>query len=461
MVPAASLLGNAEKNLVDYMTSTNVNTNDFRLFAQQWTETTYLDESRYDILQRNVPDNTFRILYRDVLRDLKEAHDITIAENPVTAQEMALKNNKLAVIEFLTVYSYSVLVDIFGNVPYSESLDPDAHPNPKYDDAQTIYTDLFARLNAALAKVNATSGSFGDAEFIYGGDMASWQKFGNSLKLRMAITVSDAPGLASLAQTSGEQAVAAGVFTSSDDNAALHYLGTQPNTNPLYKDLVTSGRYDFIAAAPFVDYMNSVNDPRRPFYYIPVGGVFVGGPYAQGGDFADYSSPGDPADPTTPQTILLDPTLPGILIDYTEVEFYQAEAVERGWTVGGTAATHYDNAVTSSILYWGGSAGDAATYLAQPSVNYATAAATWQEKIGNQAWIGYYNRGFEAWTTWRRLDFPAIMAPANAASAAEGEIPKRFTYPVLEQTLNAANYNAAGNAIGGDKLKTHIFWDIH
>ena len=80
VVPAASLLGNAEKNLVDYMTSTNVNTNDFRLFAQQWTETTYLDESRYDVLQRNVPDNTWRILYRDVLRDLKEAHNLTAAE---------------------------------------------------------------------------------------------------------------------------------------------------------------------------------------------------------------------------------------------------------------------------------------------------------------------------------------------------------------------------------------------
>ena len=244
-------------------------------------------------------------------------------------------------------------------------------------------------------------------------------------------------------------------------NAALQYLSTQPNTNPLYEDLVTSGRYDFIAAEPFVNYMNSVNDPRRPFYYIPVGGVFVGGPYAQGGDFADYSSPGDPADPDSPQTKLLDPTLPGILMDYTEVEFYQAEAVERGWNVTGTAESHYNNAVTSSIIYWGGSAGDAATYLAQPSVNYATAAATWQEKIGNQAWIGYYNRGFEAWTTWRRLDFPAITAPSNAASAAEGEIPKRFTYPVLEQTLNGANYSSAASAIGGDKLKTHVFWDIH
>jgi hypothetical protein len=459
-VPAEALLGNAEKNLSDYMTSTNVNTNVFRLFSQQWTETTYLDESRYDILQRNVPDNTWRTLYRDVLRDLQEAQKITSAEGTVTPEEEAVKKNKLAIIEVLNVYTYSVLVDIFGNIPYSEALDAQGHPSPSYDDAETIYADLFARLDAAIANINTDEDSFGSAEFIYGGDMAAWSKFANSLKLRMAITVADAPGLAGTAATAATEAVAAGVFESNADNAAFHYLGAQPNTNPLYEDLVTSGRYDFIAAEPFVDYMNSLNDPRRAAYYIPVGSDYVGGPYAQGGDFFEYSSPGDPSDPSTPQTILLDPTLEGLLLNYTETEFLQAEAVERGWAVGGSAADHYNNAVTSSIVYWGGSDADALAYLAQPSVNYATAAPTWQEKIGNQAWIGYYNRGFEAWTTWRRLDYPQLEAPDNAAAAAEGQIPKRFTYPVLEQTLNGSNYAAASSAIGGDKLATRLFWDV-
>jgi hypothetical protein len=467
-VPAASLFNNAEKNLTDYMSSTNVNTNVFRLFAQHWTETTYLDESKYDILQRNVPDITWRTLYRDVLRDLKEAHDITIAEQTVTPAELAAKNNRLACIEVLTVYTYSVLVDVFGDIPYSEALDALGHPSPKYDDASTIYANLFTRLDAAIDMMDSTKPGF-SSDLIYtadrtghvGGYMPNWIKFANSLKLRMAITVADAPSLATVAQTSAEEAVTAGVFTSNSDNAALAYLPTQPNTNPLYEDLVTSGRYDFIAAEPLVDYMNSTNDPRRPFYFIPVGDgtQFIGGPYAQGGDFADYSSPGDPTG--GPSTVLLDPTLEGILLSYTEVEFYLAEAVERGWSVGGTAQSHYDEAITSSILYWGGSNLDAVAYLLQPSVNYLTAGGTWQEKIGTQAWVAYYNRGFEAWTTWRRLDFPTLVAPANAASAAEGEVPKRFTYPVLEQTLNGSNYASAGSAIGGDKLKTHIFWDVH
>ena len=110
-VPAGSLLGNAEKNLFDQMVSTNVNNNVFRLFAQQWTETTYLDESRYDVLQRNVPDRQWRVLYRDVLRDLKDAYAITNAEAPVNTVEQKTKTNKLAIIELLNVYSYRILID--------------------------------------------------------------------------------------------------------------------------------------------------------------------------------------------------------------------------------------------------------------------------------------------------------------------------------------------------------------
>lgn len=459
-VPAASLFGNAEKNLFDQMVSTNVNNNVFRLFAQHWTETTYINESQYDILNRNIPDTHWRVLYRDVLRDLKEATTIINSETTVTVSEIKSKKNRLAITELLSIYAYSVLVDTFGDIPYTESLQVLEHPTPKYDGAITIYNDLFVRLDAAITLLDSSGSSFGVADFAYQGDVSSWVKFANSLKLRMAITIADVPSLSTLSKTKAEEAVAAGVFMSNLDNASLTYLSVQPNTNPLYQDLVTSGRYDFVAAAPLVDKMNGLNDPRRPFYYVPIAGIFVGCPYAAGGDFVNFSSPGDPAG-SGPYTRLLDPTLESILLDYTEVEFYLAEAVERGYAVGGSAETHYNNAITSSITYWGGSASDASVYLAQPTVAYTTAIGTWKQKIGDQAWIGYYNRGFEAWTSWRRLDFPALLAPSNAVTAAQGQIPKRYTYPVLEQTLNNSNYQSAATAIGGDRLATRIFWDVH
>jgi hypothetical protein len=457
-VPAGALLGNAEKNLFDQMVSTNVNNNVFRLFAQQWTETTYLDESRYDVLQRNVPDRHWRVLYRDVLRDLKDAYDITNAEIPVNTVEQKTKDNKLAIIELLNIYSYSILIDTYGNIPYSKALDPLTNPTPAYDDAKNIYADLFSRLDVAIANLDDTYGSFGGSDFVYQGNVTSWMKFANSLKLRMAITVADEPTMAALSKAKAEEAAAAGVFLSNSDNASITYLATQPNTNPLFEDLVSSERYDFIAAEPLVDKMNALNDPRRGLYYTDVSGVYIGCSYAAGGDFENFSSAGDPAGPG-PYTRLLDPTLEGIILDYTEVEFYLAEAVERGYTVGGTAETHYNNAIESSILYWGGNSGDVTSYLTQPSVAYTTAAGTWKQKIGEQAWLGYYNRGFEAWTSFRRLDYPALTAPSNAATAAEGFVPRRFTYPVLEQTLNGSNYANASSAIGGDRLKTKLFWD--
>ncbi|WP_445722094.1 SusD/RagB family nutrient-binding outer membrane lipoprotein [Flavobacterium sp.] len=459
-VPAGALLGNAQKNLFDQMVSTNVNTNVFRLFAQHWTETTYLDESRYDILQRNVPDRNWRVMYRDILRDLQEAYLVVSDEQTVTAGELKIKNNKLAVIELLNIYSYTILVDTFGNIPYTEALNATDYPNPKYDDAKTIYLDLFLRLENAIADLDDSFDSFGAEDFVYQGDVASWLKFANSLKLRMAITVADEPTMSALSKTKAEEAVTAGVFTSNNDNAKIVYLATQPNTNPLYEDLVSSGRYDFVAAEPLVNKMNSLSDPRRPLYYIDIAGSYIGCPYAAGGDFENYSSAGDPAS-NGPFTRLLEPTLEGLILDYTEVEFYLAEAVERGYAVGGTAETHYNNAITSSILYWGGSMSDVTTYLIQPTVAYTTATGTWKQKIGEQAWIGYYNRGYEAWTSYRRLDFPALVAPANAAAAAENQVPKRFTYPVLEQTLNGSNYNAASTAIGNDKLSTKLFWDVN
>ena len=93
--------------------------------------------------------------------------------------------------------------------------------------------------------------------------------------------------------------------------------------------------------------------------------------------------------------------------------------------------------------------------MAQPSVAYATAAGNWKQKIGTQSWIALYNRGHEAWTTWRRLDYPVLTPPTDANSA----VPLRYTYPVQEQNLNTANYTAAAAAIGGDIVETKLFWD--
>jgi hypothetical protein len=195
--------------------------------------------------------------------------------------------------------------------------------------------------------------------------------------------------------------------------------------------------------------MNELNDPRRPFFFTTIGDKYVGGQYGFLNTYSAFSHVSDK---------IIDPAFEGLLLDYSEVEFLLAEAVERGF-IAGSAADHYNKAVTASITYWGGTAAEAAAYLAQPKVAYATAAPTWKEKIGFQKWIALYNRGWESWVEWRRLDYPKLSPPSGGNVPAGLAIPVRMIYPIVEQTLNGANREAAASAIGGDLASTKLWWD--
>ncbi len=449
--PGETLFTRAELALVDQVTSTDVNLNVFKLFAQYWTETTYTDEANYNIVTRTIPDNTFLEYYvGDVskqggfLKDFKEAARIIDGTVLLATDDPVVKSNKLAIIELLNVYAWQNLVDMFGNIPYSEALDI-SNFAPVYDDAATIYSDLIARINAAQAQLDPASGSFGSADLIYQGDVAKWKKFANSLKFKIGITLSDVNP--TLAKSTVESAILDGVFESSDDDATLIYQSAT-HTNPLYTNIVTSGRDDFVPANTIIDMMNSLNDPRRPQYFTTIGGVYLGGIYGKSSPFTRYSHIA-PA--------ILDPTFHGILLTYDELLFYEAEASARGMVVGGTPAALYSAAITASFEFWGLTTADAADYLAQPGVAYATAPGTFKQKIATQAYIAFYTRGLEAWTEWRRLDYPLLNVPPNHLYS---DIPKRYTYPVNEQTLNNANYTSASAAINGDLQTTKIFWDI-
>ncbi len=451
-VPAEFLFSNAEKNMVDQMVNTSVNLNVFRLFMQQWTETTYTDESNYDVATRTIPDNHWQAIYRDVLRDLKESRKVLATEVYTgTTQEIADKEiertNKGHLIDIMTAYAYSVLVDTFGNVPYTEALDPLDHPLPAYDDAKTIYKDLISKLTIASHGLDTSHGSFDTQDLIYGGDTSQWQKFANSLRLRMAINMDDIDHTYASAQV--VSAVTDGVILTNNDNTDLSYLAAKPNTNPIFVDVISTGRDDFVPTSTIIDKMNALNDPRRAAYFTQIGGIYEGGTPGDSNNFANFSHIG---------TMIVEPTFEGTIMDAAEVEFLLAEAVERGIPIAGTAESHYNAAITASMSYWGVSPVAIAAYLAQPSVAYATATGPWQQKIGEQAYLALYNRGFEAWISWRRLNYPVLIAPADAN---ETEVPTRLTYPAREETLNATNVEAASTAIGGNTLTTHIFWDVN
>lgn len=454
VVGSETLFANALLNLSDLMAHTNVNYNNFRLFVQYWTETIYRDETRYNLNQRSITDRWWAVLYRDVIKNLAES-STRIGSESLPAAEA---KNRMAINEILIVYSYYVLITSFGDVPYTQALDIE-NVQPKYDKAADIFSAISARLDKAITDLDPSAPGYGSSDLLFSGNpnwannpVQGWLKFANSLKMRMGLLVADVdPGKS---RTMVEQA-APNVIMSNEENIKFNYLASPPNTNPVWEDLIQSGRHDYVAAKPFVDTLKAHKDPRLGLYFdtaLTAGNGYVGQNPGSRAAFNDFSGP---------SAKVSDPQSPFFYFDYSEMEFYKAEAVERGYAVGGTAEQHYKNAVIASIEEWGGTAEQAEAYYAQPDVNYMTASGDWKKKIGVQSWIALYNRGYDAWTQWRRLDYPKLNLPFLAEpNFSAGETPQvivRLTYPVVEQNLNKANYEAASASIGKD-WKTQKLW---
>ena len=434
-VSDTQLFVSATNSLIDFVESTNVNVNNFRLYAQYWTQTQYTDEANYEMQNRAIPDYMFSEFYRDILGDLDNA------------KKLVTDAVKIAQIELLSVYAYQMLVDAFGDVPYSEALKAGAEtPNlaPAYDDDATIYADLISRAQAAVSGLSGSGTGYTSDDLIFSGSVAHWKKFGHSLLVKLGSRLVDQNE--ATAKSLIESNYASGI-SSNADNAYFQFESSPPNTNPLWEDLVQSGRQDFIPADTFVNVMNDLTDPRSDKFFDPtslINGAYQGGPYGVSTPFNDNSH--------ISQTLYA-PDFRGVLMDYAEMSFILAEAARRGFSVGGTAAQHYENGITASMSEWGVSSDLTTAYLAQDNVAFATAPGTDHEKIAKQFWIAMYNRGFEGWTVYRLFDSPTLP---NAGTL-DLPVPKRYTYPQSEQTINGANVKAANG--GNDTQQTSIFWD--
>ena len=436
-VPAGALFANATMGFFDYASVQNVNQNNLRLWAQHWTQCTYVDESNFMLDDRDANGATFTRMYVTVIRDCEEARK-ALLDVVASPEEIA---SSTAAIEVMEVLAYMFLVDLFGDVPYTDAL---SETNvPTYDDDASIYADLLARLDVASSDLSGMS-SFGSSDIIYGGDAASWKMAANSLMLRMAIRMIDIDP--ANAKMYGEKAIASGVFASSSDDMRLFYSSAPPHTHPMWETLVQSGRTDYIASNTLGDVMNAHMDPRRASFFQNLDSVgnITAAPHGLQSDYYQFSQPG---------SALEDPTWSHAAVSSVEVEFLLAHAAVAGWAGAGDAATHYDAGVTGSIVEWGGSAADATTYLAQAGVAFDASTAAAQ--IGTEKWVAMYSNASEAYNTVRQYDLTM-----NVADLAQTVTPNRYSYPLTETSLNTANVAAAGAKFGGDDTFAKVFWDL-
>ncbi|HVS97709.1 MAG TPA: SusD/RagB family nutrient-binding outer membrane lipoprotein [Puia sp.] len=421
--------GNITLHIVDYM-------------AQAIIE----DNAQYNFQTAGMPNTQWNTLYESCLNNLKRADSILSTTTPDATNSAATIANRRACVDITAVYAWYVLVTSYGNIPYTQALDPD-NLFPKYDDQHAIYTDLLKRLDNDLSSLTTGAAGFAVSEDLwFHGNIPNWITFANSLKMLMGMTLADVDP--ATAKTVVE-AASPNAITSTAQNCIMQY-GSQPSNNPMYSNFVVAKRNDYVASKPLMDQLLSNADPRLTSYYgkAPASGKYIGAVMGVQTTFSTVSGPSTKDSASN---------LPYVVLDYSEMEFLRAEAVVRGFNVGGTAESHYDEGIRQSIKYWGGADSSVTRYLADPSVAWATAAGTDLQKIALQKWISLYDHPYDEWVDIRRLDYPVLPAPVGAVSG----FPNRLYYPQSEQTVNGANYTQAASAIGTDKVETKLFWDIY
>jgi hypothetical protein len=342
-----------------------------------------------------------------------------------------------------------LLTDLYGDVPYSEA---GTNIVPKYDTQKDVYTGLLSDLTQATTQLDAAKGAI-KGDVVYGGDIAKWKKFANSLKLRIALRIADKEN--DLAKQTIAALNVADLIGSNAETAKFVY-STSPQNNPQQDHFVS--RNDYRISKTIVNKLKTLSDPRLSVYaQLPKDESvtdYVGG--ANGLSNGDANSQGlDKI--SLPGTYFLTPTAPAVIYSYAEVLFNLSEAVARGY-ISGSAETYYKQAITASLNQFGiTNATIIADYLAQPAVVYN--AANYKQSIGDQKWIAFFGQGLDAFAEWRRLDYPQLVA--GPASVLEGKIPVRIFYPGTEQSLNGNNYKAAVANHGADVLTTKLWFDAY
>ena len=419
------------------------------LYTQQLAEGQYPGDSRYETLTSN-----YNFWYTGPIQNLNEIVKINNDEDlKAGAQAFGDNNNQIAVAKIMRAYYLQYITDRWGALPWSEAFQGIAYPQPKFDSQEDLYNFMFTEIEEALSLMNGEAGPLGD--IIFSGDMSRWKMFANTLKMTMALRISDVN--ASLAKTKFEQAVSGGVITSNSDNI-LFTFGTDDGSDNPWEDRFES-RVDYILSNTMAESLRSNLDPRLFKYVEPsrdgsttatnfpgdIDAKYVGAPHGLvNGNVQDYSLP------STKVTGVQDYQSP--IYTSAQVKFALAEAKLKGWNVGsGTTSSLFKEGIEDSMSFWG---------VAQADIDAYTAAHTTStlSEIAYEKWVALYLNGPEAWAEWRRLDMP-VLTPS--ASALDKRIPVRDAYDSSVEDNNPANYAAVVAAQGADDLHTKLWWDVN
>lgn len=439
-VDASFLIGNNAAQLTAKTLRLEVDAYDWNAFPKYWTG------------------------WYESLTDVRSMEDIAITNDNSAMRGAAI---------VLRSWIFQNLTNAYGNIPYSEATQG-ATDNftPVYDDQEDIYKDLIDQLDLA-SELLAEGGSI-EGDILLGGDISKWQKFANSLKLRLLMYAGEkwdeAPAKFNDVYNAGM------ILSSNGDNVAMTYTGNFPNEFPLVPLKV--GDFDAVAIAEAsVEVMQQYQDPRLMRYARPNNddfsdaSSFIGAANGQGENCSKdgasrlgvqfYNYPN-----LTQASNLGLPMAEGMVMSYAEICFTIAEAIEKGW-ISGSAEDYYKLGILASMEYnqvdlapFGWS--DFEDFYQNSGVAYDAVTDIWEQK-----WLALFFHGLEPYFEVRRWyhesgnSFEGIpfLGP-SCGNINDDRLPMRFLYPGDEQSANAANYKNAIDNLGEPYSQNVPMWIV-
>lgn len=393
---------------------------------------------------------------------------MTDVEDIYKTADRLKENNYKAIALVYKSWAYSILTDLYGDVPYSDATKAaEGGFIVKFDKQKDVYTGILADLEQANNLFNTSAALTYGGDMVYNANTASggtnagivkWKKFTNSLRLRLLLRLSKRDGEINVSQQIAAilaDPVKFPVFTSNADEAIFRYPGTFPYYNPYYNQRQLEWKDGTYVSKFFINKMNADNDPRRALWFTPVmengqsvyRGIESGYPVSLEYAVGQNTSYNDVMK-TLPQL--------GIMMTYSELESIKAELALRGMNTGKTPKQHYESAIAASMTQWG--VNMPANYLSQAGVAYNSAASAEQqlEKIMEQKYYAYFFVDYQAWFEKRRTGYPVL--PRGSGIPAENQFPNRVPYPGYLQSMNADNLAAAIASMGGDNSDIKVWW---
>jgi len=362
------------------------------------------------------------------------------------------------------------IVDLYNNAPYAEALSS-TNFTPAYTNANDIYNSLINQVDSGIDAINAglansgISQNPGTADAMFGGNMTEWVKFGNTLKLKLLMRLTETSGGASLAK-SELNGLTEDDFLGAGEDASInpgYSAASDAKENPLYLDIAftssgspgTNNKY-YRANSYAVSFYYDNADPRVEYIYeVKSDGKVYGRVFGAPAGPNDHNSSISACNGTG---LIPSPSSDAIILPGYESLFLQAEAVQRGY-MDGSAGDLYDAAVTESFRVLGVTDYEAAaaTYTSQANsnTNYNTAPNKIQVII-TQKWAACNAMDpLESYSDWRRLKIPANLPVSADPGNTAPHIPYRLLYPSSEYSYNNANASAQGDI---NYLTSKIFW---